>query len=217
MAHPVLVSSVGWKPHLIGRVVKEVGATHVYLVHTLHEKTLATKTKLQEQLHDVDLEFIPVDPNFDFNAWHDAIEDIVHRVRRSWPKADMAFNLTAGHAITIATLGILADRYQIPCVCWDDDKGVLEHMVPSTLTSLPSLNDLARAILHQLMEGPASVSTIQDATGSAQSTVSTSLTRLRRQGYVFSERRGKQVIYEIRPGVRSVVRDKVHRPTALVK
>lgn len=214
MDRTVLLSAVGFRPAMILPLVDVVRPDEVILVAGKHgEVTKATNDvtdalkdrKVAYKVHRVD--------DWDVQAWSDVIAGVLDH----YEDDDVVVNLTAGHGLSAATLGIHATQRALKVACYDwetyaktgehpsDLAKQVHYHSPAALFNLGKTQPVDRSVLALLLSGPRAVGAIAKQLDASQSTVSTSLARLLSLGFLDRLSSGRERIYSLRPGLESLV------------
>lgn len=180
-----------------------------------HGQVVTTERDLHKELRRRGITAITqtVD-DWDSLAWHKAIRQILDDNARK----DIIVNLTAGHGLAQGLLAIHAAKRGLPVACYDWEtfaktgsrpKDLLKYVhyhSPAAILNLDSLHEIDKQILRILLMGKANVMELVGSMHNVpQSTVSTSLARLARGGFVDRTAEGRTRLYAIRPGLESML------------
>lgn len=197
----ILLSPLGWTEEWLLRPLEAIRPNHVVILHTSHPKTLATLTRAKAAIAKRNgaptVESVVVRPDFDFVAWFRAFEQAVSQ----FPTQEVTINLTPGHGFAIAMAAVSAAMRGLPCIIYDDDAKETHYASPGILLHLHRLADADKKILEKLRSKSQTVSKLSETSVLPLSTVSTSLQRLYRQGFVKKAREKQFITYSLREGV----------------
>jgi DNA-binding transcriptional ArsR family regulator len=210
----VLLSAVGFRPAMILPLVDVLRPDHVVLVAGKHGEVTKAEVEVLRELkgRSTSSEIHHVD-DWDVQAWSDLIAKLLEQYKDD----QVVVNLTAGHGLSTAMLGIHATQRSLPVACYDwetfaktgehprDLEKFIHFHSPAAVFNLNSTQPIDRQILGSLLQGPQGVGALSKRLGVPQSSISTSLARLIDRGFLDRESMGRERIYRLRAGLEPLV------------
>lgn len=223
MDRRILLSAVGFRPPMVQGIVDYLDPDEVVLIHSDHgESQNAHATLLDQARLDGRLVRSHRVPDWDMLAWSDTIEAVVDKHKHDL----VTVNATAGHGLAVTMLAVHAAKRGLPIIVYDweeeaftgqrpsdwMDTKIHQHS-PGAVLHLRRVSNVDKTVLGALLDAQGTVSELVERTSSAQSSVSTSLTRLRGKGFVEAHPAERGRKYRLVPGIEPMVRNNLRGPS----
>lgn len=222
MDRTILLSAVGFREFMVQGIIDYLEPDEVVLIYGSHGKCQDAYGKLVRraktdrrplQSHLVD--------DWDMLEWSDAIEAAMDRHKDD----RVIVNVTAGHTLAVSMFAVHAAKRGLPVVVYDweeeaetgkrpDDwmETKIHQHSPGAVLNLRKVSDVDQKVLDAVLDGPGAVAEICTRTSLAQSSVSTSLARLAKKGYVAHERRNAGREYRLHEGIAPMIHKALRGP-----
>lgn len=222
MDRTILLSAVGFREFMVQSVVDYLDPDEVVLIHGEHGKSQNAHQRILEQ---AERDGRPVMSHrvedWDMLAWSDTIEAVLDRYKDD----RVTVNVTAGHTLSVSMLAVHAAKRGLPVIVYDWEEEAdtdrrpdnwmatkIHQHSPGAVLNLRRVSDVDRVVLDTLLDGSAPVSQLRSRSGLAQSSISTSLARLSKKGFVTMHREGGGRQYRLQPGIEPMVHQAIRGP-----